>query len=145
MKIENYPPNVVPLDQARPRKGNAGDPQCFSAIMGKALGETSGSGQVSQSAAGQSVGQAGAAELPELWHQIDGLLTSLEDYSASLADPSTTLKQIGPLMDDIQRQTRMISERLGQQQGAGKLQELAHQAVAQAQAEMIRFNRGDYV
>lgn len=145
MKIDDYPPNVVPLDPARTQKSAAEGPYSFSDIMGKALGETNNAEAVSETAAGDLETDNNTNQLPDLWHQINGLLNTLEDYGESLADPGATLKQISPLMEDIQRQAKLIAAELEKQQGSENLRNLAQQTVAQAQAEMIRFNRGDYV
>lgn len=145
MKIDGYPTNVVPLNQENTQKSTNDGPFTFSDIMGKALGETSGVVPADPPANCQAVTVDPPSDMPELWNQINSLLNTLENYSHSLADPATTLKQISPLVDDLERQATEINQKLSQGQIGEGLNELAQQAVAQAQSESIKFNRGDYI
>jgi hypothetical protein len=93
---------------------------------------------------------AQAAPPPSPW-QTEGLLRAgrtldlLDAYAQSLADPGQPLKKVAGLLESLEDEARglgQLLERMDPQDGLyGLLQEVA----ATAQAETLRFNRGDYL
>lgn len=74
------------------------------------------------------------------------LIDLLDAYARQLADPSKSLRQIAPLVVEIQTQAErlMAAANSGPQQDVA-LQTLATRSAVAANVEVIRFRRGDYV
>ena len=77
--------------------------------------------------------------------KVEQLLDLLEAYSAALADPKKNLRDLSPLVKLLEREQRNLEE-LGKNLADGDmLQNILKQAVILSQAEVSRFNRGDYL
>jgi len=96
------------------------------AIVEPVTGDTSGNG------------------VPPEWFQINGVVDTLDRYSAALGDPNYTLKDIEPLAEEIEEQAQILQDSLAKGD-FGPLQKLAEETLAQARVEAIKFRRGDYV
>lgn len=144
-KIDGTINNTIGLQSGGEKTRQSEAATSFSQIMEKAVMECEKLQASMGAEACQAVAATTSSELPPLWHQIDGLLSCLDEYGQSLADPNATLKQIGPLVDQLEQEASRITDQMNQGQIKGDLAELAEQAVAQAQVETIKFRRGDYV
>lgn len=91
-----------------------------------------------------SVDAPGAA-LParESVNALEDLLGILEEYEARLADPSTSLKQLGSLVSNMQQKAQALESSLAYMDSS--ITPLADQIIGQAQVEAIKFQRGDYI
>ncbi len=85
-----------------------------------------------------------SSESSPLYQQMDDLLASLETSGQALGDAGTTLRELAPLVNDISRQAEELAVGL-ESEATPELADLARQVTAQAQAEVIKFRRGDYV
>ncbi len=74
---------------------------------------------------------------------LDDLLNIMEEFEAALADSSKSLKDISPLVDDMQAQAQRLQNSLANVDRS--LLPLANQIISQAQIESIKFQRGDYI
>lgn len=74
---------------------------------------------------------------------LEDLLAMLEEYEAALADPRTSLKDMGPLVASMQEKAQQLEGSLERMDSG--LAALANQIIGQAQIEGIKFQRGDYV
>ena len=82
--------------------------------------------------------------LPPLWSEIKGLLDSLEEYSQKLGNIEFTLKDLEPLVQDLEGKLERIRQEVNSA-SEDPLQDIAQQVLTQAQVEVIKFRRGDYV
>ncbi len=126
-------------------KGGSGVQTSFSDLLAKAVAEdepqTSSSAPISAPATPAAMG---GSELPILWHQVNGLLESLDRYAEALGDPSKSLKDLEPLAGDLERQADSLDQGLAGQSDE-TLAGLASQALTQARVEAFKFRRGDYL
>ena len=74
---------------------------------------------------------------------LDDLLATLEEYEARLADPKTSLKELSPLVNNMQTKASALEADLPLMDSS--ISPLANQIIGQAQIEAIKFNRGDYI
>jgi len=84
------------------------------------------------------------ARLPQVWHEVSGVLDSLEAYGRALGDSEVSLKDIEPLAADLESKVQSLQDRISQAP-RGDLRGLAAQALTQAQTAALKFRRGDYV
>jgi hypothetical protein len=82
--------------------------------------------------------------LPVMWHQVNGLLDTLERYGQALGDENRSLRQIEPLIHSMERQSQALKTQAGLNTDES-LAGLAEETLAQAQVEIIKFRRGDFV
>jgi archaellum component FlaC len=82
--------------------------------------------------------------LPPLWSEIKGLLDCLEEYSQKLGNIEFTLKDLEPLVQDLEGKLDKIRPEVNSA-SEDPLQDIAQQVLTQAQVEVIKFRRGDYV
>lgn len=94
---------------------------------------------------------------PTSFHQIDSpaqrivsqtsqLLDLLDNYASNLNNPSRSLKDMAPLVDEINANANHLLQETGQMPDSDEnLRQIASEAVMTARMELIRFNRGDYV
>lgn len=76
---------------------------------------------------------------------VNKALGVLDSYSQALADPQQSLKQISPLVKDLENEARNM-ERLSQSLPPGHgLKPVAESLAVLATVESMKFNRGDYV
>lgn len=126
-------------------------------------GQGGGAGQdkfcdlLSQAMAGQDADQAttaspevapavGANQSPSpLWQEVNGLLDTLDRYGRALGDPNKSLKEIEPLVRDLEGRVQRMQMEPAVASPDDPLAELAQQAMGQAKVAAIKFRRGDYL
>lgn len=76
----------------------------------------------------------------------DKLLGMLDDYASQLENSGVSLKQLAPVLEQINEDAEKL---LSQTQSLGnanaELKNIATQAAVTAQAEYVKFQRGDYL
>lgn len=78
--------------------------------------------------------------------QTNQLLDLLDDYARNLNNPSKSLRDMAPLMDEISLNAQeLLHETEKMPPNEEKLREIASSAAITAQVELIKFKRGDYV
>lgn len=76
----------------------------------------------------------------------DKLLGMLDSYVSKLGDPSISLKSIAPDLEKIKDNAGNLEKEASTlSDSQTPLKEIANQTVATAQAEYLKFQRGDYV
>ena len=86
-----------------------------------------------------------AEAVSPLVDRIDRLVDRLEDYRLKLADPQASLKSIQPLLNDIAAWSEKLAPKLEHLAEGDPLKDILNRSLVTASAEMVRFNRGDYV
>lgn len=77
--------------------------------------------------------------------KTDRLLDMLDTYSSKLEDPAIPLKNIAPVLDQIHANAGSLKqEAQSLSDSDSALKQIADQTVATAQAEYLKFQRGDY-
>lgn len=87
-----------------------------------------------------ALGQSGGPD-----YTATRLLDSLENYQRLLANPSTNLKQIQPMVDrmrEVANETATFAEKMPE---GHVVREVIEEALLQINKELVRFERGEYV
>jgi len=75
----------------------------------------------------------------------DKILSLLDDYAGHLNDPKKTLRDIEPLVGEIEKEVRFIeAETAEKSQNDEELQELINNLVLTANVNIYKFYRGDF-
>jgi len=78
--------------------------------------------------------------------QSEKILNLLDHYAGELADPARTLKDIRPLVDNIEKEvTLMESDAVNKVQNDKALDRLVKDLAVTAKVAMYKFHRGDYI
>jgi hypothetical protein len=78
--------------------------------------------------------------------QSEKILNLLDHYAGELADPARTLKDIRPLVENIEKEvTLMESEAVDKVQNDKALDRLVKDLAVTAKVAMYKFHRGDYI
>jgi exonuclease VII small subunit len=77
--------------------------------------------------------------------RIEDLLDLLDDYRSQLADPQATLKDIHPLISQIEKEKEQLTPVLDSLADGDELKNILNQTLVTASLEVIKFNRGDYI
>ena len=75
---------------------------------------------------------------------INSLLGTLEQYENALGDSSVSLKEIEPMVADMEKQAGELDRESVHIENQ-ELRDLANSTITQATVESIKFRRGDYV
>lgn len=78
--------------------------------------------------------------------QSDKILNLLDDYAGELANPDKTLKDIRPLVDNIEKEVNRIeSEAANKFHGDKALDRIVQELAVTAKVAIYKFHRGDYI
>jgi primase-polymerase (primpol)-like protein len=78
--------------------------------------------------------------------QSEKILNLLDRYSGSLADPTKSLKDIGHLVDSIEKEVGLIESGSGNQVHNDKaLDKIVKDLAVTAKVAMYKFHRGDFI
>lgn len=76
----------------------------------------------------------------------DKILNLLDDYARQLTDPGKTLKDIGPLVDRIENEVRLIeTEAAAKVHDDKELETIIKDLSVTANVAVLKFQRGDYI
>ncbi len=142
MKIDSDMYQAEIAASARPHTAKAEGGGNFSELLAQAVNNSAELTAAHGVTAPAQVNGGGG--MPPLWYQVNGLLDQMERFGQALGDQGLTLKDIEPLAKDLEQKAGAMGRALNAG-GDHSLQELARSALAQAQAEVIKFRRGDYV
>lgn len=97
----------------------------------------------------QAAGASSLVSAPTLSDQaeseVGGVLEMLEKYMSALGDPQVTLKEIAPMVGDLDRGALRL-DKLAAGLGEGDpLKGLTNETAALAAVEALKFKRGDFV
>jgi hypothetical protein len=76
--------------------------------------------------------------------QTTKLLDNLEVYSQKLGDPNVSLKELYPLLKEIEAQNTELMPKLNGLTDGDGLKSILNQALSVASIESAKFRRGDY-
>lgn len=78
--------------------------------------------------------------------QGDKILNLLDDYARGLADPTKTLKDIGPLVKNIEKEVSLIKTEASEKIHNDKeLEKFIKDLAVTANVAVFKFHRGDYI
>lgn len=78
--------------------------------------------------------------------QGDKILNLLDDYARGLADPAKTLKDIGPLVKNIEKEVSLIKTEASEKIHNDKeLEKFIKDLAVTANVAVFKFHRGDYI
>lgn len=73
------------------------------------------------------------------------LLDTLDTYQRKLAGPEFTLRDIAPLVKEMETENEILASAIESLSGDDKLKNILNQIVIASSVEIIKFNRGDYI
>ena len=77
--------------------------------------------------------------------QIDEFISLMESYQKKLADPAISLKEIHPLVQQMEKKSAELLPVLESLPDGDKLKDILNRTLIASSVEVIKFNRGDYV
>ena len=77
--------------------------------------------------------------------QTERLLEILGKYQRKLADPVITLREISPLIQQLETCNKGLVSALDALADGDDLKDILNQVIIASTVEVVRFNRGDYV
>ncbi len=123
----------------------------FDQLLEKAMTAQNGQGAAAsalpplQSLSGASFVVPGAAEQSQTVKNVDELLNVIESYQTKMADPRVSLKEIYPLIQQMEKKTAELAPVAEALPTGDKLKEILDRTLVASTVEIIKFNRGDYV
>ena len=77
--------------------------------------------------------------------RTEQFLDLLEEYQNKLMDPQTSLRDINPLIGQMEKEKDALSPLMDSLPDGDELKDVLNNALVTSTVEMIKFNRGDYV
>ena len=132
----------VATENNKPKKSESGN---FSDVLAQAVSEqVQRAKRIEEARYTQTVAPVSDSSLPPLWLKVKDLLNVLDEYSQNLGNAKNSLKDLEPLIDKMENQIQVIDGDIDTAK-TDPLNVLAQQVLTQAQVEVIKFRRGDYV
>jgi len=79
-----------------------------------------------------------------VYEGMEQLLDKLAAYQQKLGDTQVSLDEVAPLLRDISRQSKQLTDKAGLLAEGDPLREIANQALVVSSLEVMKYNRGDY-
>lgn len=83
-------------------------------------------------------------EMPVV-ERAERLLDLLDEYQRKLANPAFTLRDISPLIDELNADNKGLASSVNSLAEGDELKNILNQIIVATSIEIIKFNRGDYV
>jgi len=77
--------------------------------------------------------------------RVENLLNVLDEYQEKLNDPHFSLKEIDPLVKQMEKEKENLAPVLDSLVEDDGLKDILNQALVTSSLEAIKFNRGDYI
>ena len=77
--------------------------------------------------------------------RVENLLNVLDEYQQKLNDPHFSLKEIDPLIKQMEKEKENLAPVLDSLMEDDGLKDILNQALVTSSLETIKFNRGDYI
>lgn len=77
--------------------------------------------------------------------RVENLLSILDEYQQKLKDPHFTLKEIDPLVKQMEKEKENLAPVLNSLEKNDGLKDILNRALVTSSLETIKFNRGDYI
>jgi hypothetical protein len=166
MKID---PKILDNVLLRPQKdqsnplGQAGQVEDFASILANSeagnplQGQVSGMSSEQSSAslwaasllgkiqAGQAASVTSTPQISGMEDEIGDVLDMLEKYMSALGDPQVTLKEISPMVEDLDRSAVRLDKLAASLGQSDPIKQLTNETAALAAVEALKFKRGDFV
>ena len=82
----------------------------------------------------------------DLIKNSDKILNLLDDYTRELGDPAKTLKDIGPLVEVIEKEVSLIQDKSAHiVPNDNELEKIIQDLAVTANVALYKFHRGDYI
>ncbi len=125
-------------------------PDTFENALSKAIDETEDSKMEHMSANGLTEITSNSIDIVSssdiISDQTDKLLGMLDLYSSKLVDPDIPLKNIAPVLEEINDTAgNLLKETQSLENIDTDLRKIAKQTIVSAQTEYLKFQRGDYL
>ena len=78
-------------------------------------------------------------------NRVEKILDVLDEYRVKLGDPKVTLKEIYPLIGELDAHEKSLIPALNSLPDEDDLKEILNQVLITSSLEVIRFTRGDYI
>ena len=121
----------------------------FSALLEESLGKVSNTQTIEEQGArieGISKSQFNLlAKVKEpTINQVESYLNVLNEYQEKLGNPDVSLKELSPLLNQMNKAKGQLSSALDSLSDEDGLKEIANETLIISSLETIKFNRGDY-
>jgi hypothetical protein len=77
--------------------------------------------------------------------RAEGLLDTLDEYQEKLANPEFTLRDISPLICEMEAGNEILTSAVNTLSDGEALKNILNQVIITSSVEIIKFNRGDYL
>jgi len=77
--------------------------------------------------------------------RAERLLDTLDEYQEKLAHPEFTLRDISPLIGEMEAGNEILTSAVSSLSDGEELKNILNQVIITSSVEIIKFNRGDYV
>ena len=77
--------------------------------------------------------------------RAERLLDTLDEYQEKLASPEFTLRDISPLIGEMEAGNEILTSAVNDLSHGDELKNILNQVIITSSVEIIKFNRGDYV
>ena len=77
--------------------------------------------------------------------RVENLLNILDEYQEKLKDPGISLKEIDPIIKQMEREKKNLAPVLDSIVEGDGLKNILNQTLVTSSLETIKFNRGDYI
>ncbi|MCP4370957.1 MAG: hypothetical protein GY797_23010 [Deltaproteobacteria bacterium] len=77
--------------------------------------------------------------------RVENLLNILDEYQQKLKDPNTSLKEIDPIVRQMEKEKESLAPVLDSLAENDGLKDILTRALVSSSLETIKFNRGDYI
>jgi len=77
--------------------------------------------------------------------RAEKMLDTLVDYQQKLANPGFTLREISPLIAEMEAENEILVSAANSLSDGDELKNILNQIIITSSVEIIKFNRGDYV
>jgi hypothetical protein len=77
--------------------------------------------------------------------RVENLLGLLDDYRQSLSDPRVSLRQVDPIVQEMDKVKETLTPVLDSLPDDEKLKDIVNQTLVTASLEITKFYRGDYI
>jgi len=77
--------------------------------------------------------------------RVESLLSILDEYQQKLKDPHFSLKEIDPIVKQMEKEKENLAPALNSLGEDDGLKDILNQALVTSSLETIKFNRGDYI
>jgi len=77
--------------------------------------------------------------------RVENLLNILDEYQEKLKDPGISLKEIDPIIKQMEREKKNLAPVLDSIVEGEGLKDILNQTLVTSSLETIKFNRGDYI